>query len=77
MSTDQRIRSRRLFRHPMLIIGGAMVIFYLCFGIFIFLRKDVFADFPAEFLHIFATLLIVYGVYRGWRLYEEYFKSKE
>ena len=72
MSTDQRIRNNRSFRTLMLVIGIVMVLIFYGVGIFMLVSPDTFTV-PPEFLKIFAALLLVYGTYRGWRIYQDYF----
>ena len=68
-TTDERVRNRRLFRNPMLVIGGAMTIFYFGLGITLLAWPDILPNIPADFRNIFAVMVLVYGAYRGWRVY--------
>jgi hypothetical protein len=69
MSTDDRIR--RKIRTPMLIVGGFMTLFYLGMGSYILSNRDFLPKIPDQFRTVFASLLLVYGLYRGWRLYAD------
>ncbi len=73
MSTDDRIRTRRNFRNPMLILGGTMTIFYLALGSYILVEKSFLPGIPTDFRTVFAVMLLIYGAYRGWRVYADYF----
>ncbi|MCC7465932.1 MAG: hypothetical protein IT261_06675 [Saprospiraceae bacterium] len=73
MSTDDRIRKRRSFRMPLLILGISMTLFYLGLGAWLLLDKSFLPDIQVEFRNIFAIMLLVYGSYRGWRVYADYF----
>ena len=73
MSSDERIRNRRQFRNPMLILGITMTVFYFCFGTYLLLAPNALPNVPVEFRQIFAIMLLVYGSYRGWRMYKDYF----
>ncbi len=73
MSSDERIRNRRHFRNPMLIIGITMTVFYFCFGTYLLVSADALPNVPVEFRNIFASMLLIYGSYRGWRIYQDYF----
>ncbi|HLP94612.1 MAG: hypothetical protein J0M29_09840 [Chitinophagales bacterium] len=73
MSTDDRIRNRRSFRMPLLILGISMTVFYLGMGGWLLLDKSFIPDMQVEFRNIFAIMLLVYGTYRGWRVYADYF----
>ena len=73
MSSDERIRNRRSFRNPMLVFGLVMIIFYFGFGAYLLLFPGALPNVPSQFLHTFAALLLIYGGYRGWRIYKDYF----
>lgn len=73
MTSDERIRNRRSFRNPMLLFGIVMIVFYFSFGFFMLLSPDALPGVSTEFLRIFAALLLIYGTYRGWRIYKAYF----
>lgn len=72
-TTDDRIRNRRDFRNPMLILGAAMTLFYIALGSYILANKSFLPAIPADFRTVFAVLLLIYGIYRGWRVYSDYF----
>jgi hypothetical protein len=57
-----------------MILGVAMTITYLSLGSLLLFRKDFLPDFASEFRNIFAAMLMIYGVYRGWRVYADYFQ---
>lgn len=73
MSTDERLRSRRTIRNPLLLLGFVMTFIYLGLGAWLFIDKSFLPGIPADFRNIFAVMLLVYGGYRGWRLYADYF----
>lgn len=73
MSTDERIRKGRPFRTPLLILGIFMTLFYLGLGAWLLLDKSFLPGIPVEFRNIFAIMVLVYGTYRGWRLYADHF----
>lgn len=73
MSTDDRIRNRPNFRMPMVILGLAMTAFYFGLGAWLLLDKTFLPTIPTEFRNIFAVMILVYGTYRGWRVYADYF----
>lgn len=73
MSTDDRIRKRRTLRTPFVIMGVAMTIFFIGFGVYLLLDKNFLPHISAEFRNIFAVVVIIYGAFRGWRVYSEYF----
>jgi len=73
MSTDERIRKRPNLRMPLVIMGAAMAIFFVCFGAYLLIDKSFLRHIPVEFRNIFAVMVLIYGVFRGWRVYSEYF----
>ena len=72
MSSDQRIRNRWNARLPMIILGGTMTIIYIVLGLYILTQKSFLPGIPIEFRNIFAVMLLIYGIYRGWRVYADY-----
>lgn len=57
----------------MLILGLSMTAFYVVLGAWLLLDKNFLGYIPTEFRTIFAIMLLVYGSYRGWRVYADYF----
>ncbi|MCA0238383.1 MAG: hypothetical protein LCH81_18565 [Bacteroidetes bacterium] len=76
MSSHDRIRNSRSYRNPMLLIGIAMTTFYVVLGALLLFAKDFLPDVRTEFRNIFAGMLIVYGIYRGWRVYADFYQNK-
>jgi hypothetical protein len=76
MHTDERVRNRRSFRQPMFLIGIAMTVFYICLGGLLLLNKNFLPNISEQFRNIFAAMVLIYGTYRGWRFYADYFKQK-
>jgi uncharacterized membrane protein HdeD (DUF308 family) len=72
--TDERVRRHKKTRQPLFFLGITMTLAYVFLGIFLLLDKRTFAGtgLSEELLNIFAVLLIVYGVYRGWRVYKDF-----
>jgi hypothetical protein len=73
MSTDERIRKKRSFRNPMLLLGAAMTIFYVVLGSWILIDPAFLPYIPDSFRNVFALLVLIYGSYRGWRVWADYF----
>jgi len=71
MSTDERIRKRKSFKLPLIILGVSMTIFYFVIGSLLLFDKNFLAGIQVEFRNIFAVMLLVYGAYRGWRVYAD------
>jgi len=71
--SDDRIREKRSFRNPLLILGFAMTLFYIVLGTWLLLDKTFLLGIPADFRNIFAVLVLIYGSYRGWRVWADYF----
>jgi len=72
MSSDDRIRKKQTLRMPMLILGLSMTAFYVILGSWLLIDKHFLGYIPSEFRNIFATMLLIYGIYRGWRVYSDY-----
>ena len=72
MSTDDRLRKQNAIRRPMLIFGIAMTAFYLIMGTYLFIDKTLLSGIPSDFRNIFAGLLVLYGLYRGYRIYVDH-----
>lgn len=73
MSSDDRIRKRLTFRRPLFFLGLLMTLFYMVLGSWLLADKSFLPGIPVEFRNIFAVLVLVYGTYRGWRVYADYF----
>jgi hypothetical protein len=71
-TTDERIRRHKKLRQPMFILGITMTIIYVLLGAYLLLDKRYFQGMEPEFLNIFAVLLLIYGFYRGWRVYNDF-----
>lgn len=76
MSTNDRIRKSRNFRNPMLLIGVTMTSIFVIMGCLLLFVERFFPDVQGAPRNIFAVVLIVYGVYRGWRVYADNYKNK-
>ena len=72
MSSDERIRNRRSFRSPMFYIGLAMTVFYIILGIWLLLDASFLPGVPRDFRNVFTAMVLVYGVFRGWRVWADY-----
>jgi hypothetical protein len=72
MSTDDRIRKRRNFRSPVFIMSAAMSLFFVFFGAYLLIDKNFLPHIPVQFRNIFAVMVLLYGIFRGWRVYSEY-----
>lgn len=76
MATDDRIRKSRKFRNPLIILGFVMTAFYITLGVLLLFSKGFLPDIQTDFRNIFAVLVLVYGIYRGWRVYADYYQNK-
>lgn len=70
---NHREQRARATRTPMLILGFTMTLVYLGLGTALLVDQSLFPGIPTEFRNIFAVLLLLYGAYRGWRVYSDYF----
>lgn len=72
MFSDDRIRRKKAVKQPLLILGAAMTLIYIGLGAMLFLNPQFLSGIQTEFRDIFATMLLVYGVFRGWRFWQDY-----
>jgi hypothetical protein len=72
MFSDDRIRRKKAVKQPLLILGASMTLIYLGLGAWLFLDKNFLPGIQTEFRNIFATMLLVYGFFRGWRFWQDY-----
>lgn len=73
MHSDDRVRKRATFRRPMILLGVVMTVFYIVLGLLLLLQENFLPTLPTDLRNIFAVLVLVYGSYRGWRVYADYF----
>jgi len=73
MPSDDRIRKHGKIRMPLLILGFTMTLIFIVLGSWILLDKTFLVGIPTEFRNIFAVMVLVYGLYRGWRVYADHF----
>jgi hypothetical protein len=71
MSTDERLRKAGGIRRPVILLGTVFTIFYIALGLFILFDKQNRLHIPVDFKNIFAGMLLVYGIYRGWRVWSD------
>ncbi|WP_044173082.1 hypothetical protein [Flectobacillus major] len=71
-----RRESQKLFQQSVIIISALMSLAYVGIGIFLVIfPKSAFAQvfFPSDWWsYAWGAVLIIYGIYRGWRAYEKY-----
>jgi hypothetical protein len=70
MSSEERIRRRA--RGPILIFGAALTLIYIVFGSGLLLFPSFMPGVPDTYRNIFAGVLLLYGIFRGWRVYSDY-----
>lgn len=58
-------------------LAGAMAVLYIVIGTAILLRPPVFLNLPGRYSWLLGLLLVVYGVFRGYKVYQRYFKNNE
>jgi hypothetical protein len=68
-TSNDRVRGR--IRTPLHFIGIAMTVIYLALGAYILFIPGSLPRIPADYRTIFASMLIIYGLYRGWRTYAD------
>ena len=55
----------------MLIMGFVMTLFYFVLGCWLLLDKTALPGIPEDFRKIFAAMVLLYGTYRGWRVWAD------
>lgn len=74
-SSDDRIRDPRgPLRKTMLIVGLTMTLFFIGFGAWILLDPNAMAGMQPQYRTIFGATVLIYGIFRGWRIYNDYIK---
>jgi hypothetical protein len=74
-TTHERLRAKPGIRNAMLIFGITMTLVYLCIGMYLLLQKKFLGWLPSDLRNIFAGMLLIYGLYRGYRVYVDYYKT--
>ena len=63
------------YQKSMMVVGVMMTLVYLGLAAFIFLYGDRFTAIPKEFKPVFASILLMYGIFRGWKVYQKFFQE--
>ena len=58
-------------------LAGAMAVLYIGVGTAILLQAPMFANLSGHYSWLLGILLIVYGLFRGYKVYQRYFKNNE
>ena len=53
----------------MFYIGLSMTVFYIILGIWLLLDPSFLPGVPRDFRNIFTAMVLIYGVFRGWRVW--------
>lgn len=53
-----------------------MTVFYIILGSWLLLDSGFLPGIPSEFRNIFAAMVLIYGLYRGWRVWADYGSSR-
>ncbi|HYG21069.1 MAG TPA: hypothetical protein VD816_19165 [Ohtaekwangia sp.] len=56
-------------------LAGAMAVLYIGIGTAILLRAADFFNLPHRYSWMLGLLLIFYGIFRGYKVYQRYFKN--
>jgi hypothetical protein len=57
--------------------GIVMVILYVFLGITIIFKAVDIGSIPQNYARVFGVMLILYGIFRGYKLYSRYFSKSE
>lgn len=58
-------------------LAGAMAVLYIGVGTAMLLQAPMFANLSGRYSWLLGMLLIVYGLFRGYKVYQRYFKNNE
>jgi hypothetical protein len=59
------------------IFGIIMVVLFICMGTTIIIKGPEMRNIPQDYATIFGVILILYGFFRGYKLYRKYFSAPE
>lgn len=59
----------------MFFIGITMTVFYIMLGTWLLVDSRSLPEIPSEFRTVFAAMVLIYGLYRGWRAWADYKKN--
>ena len=58
-------------------LGAFMALIYVAAGLFLLLQSDKFAGtLPPHYFLVLGGMLVVYGAFRGYRVYKKYFEPQ-
>lgn len=59
-------------------LGAFMALIYVAAGLFLLLQSDKYAGgvIPSHYYLILGGMLVVYGAFRGYRVYKKYFQPQ-
>ena len=72
---NQRNKKDAVSRSPFMILGVVMTLFYFGIGLFLLFNKTALPAIPSEFRSVFASMLLMYGAFRAWKVYNIYFRT--
>ncbi len=70
MSTNDR--NRATIRSTMLLMGLLMIILFIGLGAYILFNPAFAKVINGQYRPLFGGMLILYGLYRSWRIYVDY-----
>lgn len=67
-------RSAAPFETAMKFLGITMAVVYVALGVAVAWRADKLLDLSPSYTLLLGTIMIVYGLFRGYGVYRKYFK---
>lgn len=64
-------------RSPFLILGVLMTVAYLILGALFIFTTTFFPSIESVFRTPFGAMLMMYGAFRGWKVYDRYYANKQ
>lgn len=74
MKTDHEEYRVSPLESAMKYFGALLVVAYVMVGLGMLVRPDGLFDIPPTWALPLGSMLVVYGVYRGYRFYQKYFR---
>jgi hypothetical protein len=62
-------------RKTMMVLSLLMTFVYLGLAVFVYLNANSYKGMEPQFTKLFAAILLMYGLFRGWKTWDTYFND--
>jgi hypothetical protein len=62
---------------PMMYVSILMTIVYFCLAAFVFFSKTILPGIDPAMKNVFASVILMYGLFRAWKTYDTYFQNRD